>query len=158
MTKYGALARLNPICRRNLNCPHLNRKSQKIAVVFQPSAGDEVERIILHQKDLQHLKMVQCLQLAHRTQLPYLSRLLRLKICHEMLRRTIKRSQNLKSHRLVNLLPRQLGHRDCRTSYLSLLPHPLQRSHNSSLSSRRRARLTGQRTKNEHLQKLPEKH
>ena len=157
MTKYEALVRLNPNCRRNLNCPQLNRKSQKTAVVSQPSAGDEVEKII-HQKDLQHLKTVQRLLLAHQTQLAYLPRLPQLKIHHQMLRRTTMRIPNLESHWPVNLLPQQPGHSHCSKSYLPLLPHPLRRkSHNNSLSTRSRARPTGQRTKNEYLQKLPGK-
>ncbi len=157
MTRYGALVQLNPICRRNLNCPQLNRKSQKTAVVSQPSAGDEVERMIHHQKGLQHLKTVQRLLLARQTQLAHLSRLLQLKIYYIMLRMTIMRIQYPKSHRPVNLLPQQPGHSHCSKSCLPLLPHPLRKSHDNSLSTRSRARLTGQKTKNEHLQKLPEK-
>ena len=158
MTKYGALVRLNPICRRNLNCPQLNRTSQKTAVVSQPSAGDEVERIIHRQKGLQHLETVQRFPLARQTQLAYLAKLLQLKIYYKMLRKTVMRIQNLKSHRLVNLLPQQPGHSHCSKTYLPLLPHPLRISHNNSLSTRSRARPTGQRIKSEHLQKLPGKH
>ena len=157
MTKFGALARLNPSCRRNLNCPQLNQKSQKTAVVSQPSAGDVVERIIHHQKDLQHLKTVQRLLLAHQTQLAYLPRLPQLKIHHQRLRRTTMRVPNLESHRPINLLPQQPEHSHCSKSHLPLLPHPLRKAHDNSLSTRSRARPTGQRTKNGYLQKLPGK-
>ena len=157
MTKYGARVRLSPICRQNLNCPQLNRTSQKTAVVSQPSAGDEEERILHHEIGLQHLKTVQRLLLAPQTQLAYLSRLLHLKIHYKMPWRTM-RIRNLKSHWLVNLLPQQPGRSHCSKKYFPLPPHPLRKSHNNSLSARSRARPTGQRTKNGHLQKLPEKH
>ena len=157
MTKYGALVRLNPNCRRNLNCPQLNRKSQKTAAVSQPSVGDEVERIIHHQKDLQHLKTVQRLLLAHQTQLTYLFKLPQLQIHHQMLRRTTMRIPILKSHRPVNPLPQQPGYNRSKKPHLPLLPHPLRESHKNSLSTRSRARPTGQRTRNGYLQKLPGK-
>ena len=158
MTKYGTLVRLKPNCRRNLNCPQLNRKSQKTAAVSQPSAGDEVERIIHHQKDLQHLKTVQRLLLAHQIQLAYLLRLPQPRIYNQMLRRTILRILSLKSHRPVNPLPQQPGYSHSKQSHLPLLPHPLRESHKNSLSTQSRARPTGQRTKKGYLQKLPEKH